>query len=80
MQLISLELEEVDENGVACFRQEILETISAVEPGTPLVVQLEFGCAIPNFGIRYTDDTGVTRTYSLMQSGMDGSLLMNEIP
>ena len=79
LQLLSLELEDVDENGVAHFRQEVLETVSAVEPGTPLVVQLEFGCAIPNFGIRYTDDTGVTRTYSLMQSGMDGSLLMNEI-
>ena len=79
LQLLSLELENVDENGQASFKQEILETLSTLEPGSPMVVQLEFGCTIPTFGFRYTDSTGVTKTYSLMQSGMDGSLLMNEI-
>ena len=79
LQLLSLELEEVDQDGRAQFKQTVLETVPTLEPGNPLVVQLAFGCSIPNFGIRYTDDTGVTRTYSILQSGMDGSLLTSEI-
>ena len=79
LQLLSLELEDVAEDGTARFKQEILETIPTLEPGKFLVVQLEFGCTIPNFGFRYTDSTGVTRAFSLMQSGMDGSVLMSEI-
>ena len=79
LQLLSLELENVAEDGIAQFQQKVLETLPSLEPGRPLVVQLEFGCTIPNFGFRYTDSTGVTRAFSLMQSGMDGSLLMNEI-
>lgn len=79
VELLSLELEDIDEQGQASFRKTLLETIPILEPGKPVVVQLSFGCTIPNFGIRYTDDTGVTRAYSLTQSGMDGSLLMNEM-
>ena len=79
LQLLSLELENVAEDGTAQFQQKVLETLPSLEPGRPLVVQLEFGCTIPNFGFRYTDSTGETRAFSLMQSGMDGSLLMNEI-
>ena len=79
LQLLSLELDNMDENGNPHFKQAVLETIPTVEPGSPMVVQLEFGCTLPNFGFRYTDNTGVTKTSSLLQSGMDGSLLMNEI-
>ena len=79
LQLLSLELEDVDQEGNGKFKQTVLETIPTLEEGEPLVIQLEFGCSIPNFGFRCTDDTGVTKTYSLLQSGMDGSLLMNEI-
>ncbi|MGM9604046.1 MAG: hypothetical protein ACI3XG_03190 [Faecousia sp.] len=79
LQLLSLELEDVDSEGTVRFKQTVLETIAALEPGNPLMVQLEFGCTIPNFGFRYTDDTGDTRTCSIMQSGMDGSLLMTKI-
>ena len=79
LQLLSLELEEVDQDGRAQFKQTVLETVPTLEPGNPLVVQLSFGCSIPNFGIRYTDDTGAARTYSIMQSGMDGSLVMSGI-
>lgn len=79
VQLLCLELEEVSQEGNVRFKQTVLETVSALEPGNPLAVQLAFGCSIPNFGVRYTDNTGVTRTLSIMQSGMDGSLLMTEI-
>ena len=79
LQLLFLELaEEAQEDSIA-FRETAVKAIPTLEPGKPLVVQLEFGCAIPNFGIRYTDNSGITKTYSVMQSGMDGSLLMNEI-
>lgn len=79
LQLLSLELaEEAQEDSIA-FRETAVKAIPTLEPGKPLVIQLEFGCAIPNFGIRYTDNSGITKTYSVMQSGMDGSLLMNEI-
>lgn len=76
VQLLSLELEEGDN---IRFKQTVLESVPSIEPGNPLIVQLAFGCTIPNFGVRYTDDTGVTRAFSIMQSGMDGSLLMTEI-
>lgn len=79
VQLLSLELEEVSEEGAVRFKQTVLETVPTLAPGKPLVVQLAFGCTIPNFGVRYTDDAGVTRAYSILQSGMDGSLLMTEI-
>ena len=79
LELLSLELENVEEDGTAHFKQTILETVAAVEPENPLVVQLEFGCSIPTFGIRYTDNAGRTQAYSLIQSGMDGSLVMNEL-
>lgn len=79
LQLLSLELEDVAENGIPHFKQEVLQTLPGLESGTFLVVQLEFGCVIPNFGFRYTDNYGMNKTYSLMQSGMDGSLLMNEL-
>ncbi len=76
VQLLRLELEEGDN---IRFKQTVLETVPSIEPGNPLIVQLAFGCTIPNFGVRYTDDSGVTRAFSIMQSGMDGSLLMTEI-
>lgn len=79
LQLLGLELEEIDKDGHARFKQTVLEIIPTLEPGHPLVVQLSFGCSIPTFGFRYTDDTGVTKAYSLLQSGMDGSLLISEI-
>lgn len=79
VQLLSLELEEVSQEGTVRFKQTVLETVPTLEPGKALTVQLAFGCSIPNFGVRYTDDTGATRTFSIMQSGMDGSLLMTEI-
>lgn len=79
LQLLSLEFEDVDQEGNVRFRQSVLKTIPSLEPMDPLAVQLVFGCAIPNFGVRYTDDIGMIRTFSIMQSGMDGSLLMTEI-
>lgn len=79
LQLISLELEEVEQDGSIQFKQTILETVPTLEPGKPLMVQLVFAGSIPNFGVRYTDDFGVTKTFSILQSGMDGSLLMTEI-
>ena len=79
LQLLSLEFEEADQEGNVRFKQSVLKTVPSLEPGNPLAVQLVFGCAIPNFGVRYTDDLGITRTFSIMQSGMDGSLLMTEI-
>lgn len=79
LQLLSLEFENADQEGNVRFRQSVQKTIPSLEPGDSLAIQLVFGCAIPNFGVRYTDDTGMTRTFSIMQSGMDGSLLMTEI-
>ena len=68
LQLLSLELEDVDEDGSAHFKQSILETIPRVEPGSPVVLQLEFGCSIPNFGVRYTDNKGDVKAYSIIDA------------
>ena len=45
---------------------------------TPVAVQLGFMGTIPNYGISYVDGGGNLRRFALVQSGYDGSVLLDE--
>ena len=45
---------------------------------TPVAVQLGFMGTIPNYGISYVDENGDLRRFALVQSGYDGSVLLDE--
>ena len=45
---------------------------------TPVAVQLGFMGTIPNYGISYVDGGGNLRRFALVQSGYDGSVLLEE--
>lgn len=77
-KLLALELEDVDENGRVVFRVRTLYERDALTPARALLVRMtDFG-TIPHYGMSYTDASGVTRRFAVIQSGMDGSLLLDE--
>lgn len=44
------------------------------DPGMPFVAEISFPGDMSTFGLRFTDSTGITYTYALSTSGLDGSL------
>lgn len=44
----------------------------------PVAVQLTFMGTIPNYGISYVDGSGDLRRFALIESGYDGSILLDE--
>ena len=48
-------------------------------PECPLAVTAPFYGSIPNWGISYRDADGSTHNLSVSISGMDGSVLLDEI-
>ena len=77
-QVLSLSLEDVDENGKITFSTEKLYGLAELTPERPLMAGMTFYGTIPNYGISYVDGNGVTRSFSVGISGMDGSLLLEE--
>ncbi|MGN1231043.1 MAG: hypothetical protein ACI4TP_04010, partial [Anaerotignum sp.] len=77
-QVLSLSLEDVDENGKVTFSTETLYALEELTPQRPLMVGITFFGTIPNYGISYVDENGAARSFSVGISGMDGSLLLEE--
>lgn len=77
-QVLSLSLEDVDENGKVTFSTEKLYGLGELTPQRPLMVGMTMYGTIPNYGISYVDENGDTRCFSVGISGMDGSLLLEE--
>lgn len=78
VKVLELQLMDVDENGNLSFSTEELYTLKELSPECPLVVGMTFVGLIPNYGISYVDEDGVTRNFTIEISGMDGSLLLSE--
>ena len=78
-RVLGIFLESVSEDGRARFTAKTLHTLPALEPQRPLRVIMQFLGSIPNNGIAYEDADGVTRTFSVEESGMDGSLQLTPI-
>lgn len=77
-QVLSLSLEDVDENGKVTFSTEKLYALDALTPERSLMVGMTMYGTIPNYGISYVDGNGVTRRFAVEISGMDGSLILQE--
>ena len=57
---------------------EILYSVDELLPEKPLVVSAFLPETIPTNGIVYTDENGEQRCFSIGQSGIDGSIFLNE--
>lgn len=78
-KVLALTNGDVDEDGNMTFDVEELYTLDRLTADRPLVVSTTFYGLIPNNGISYLDETGVTRTFAVDMSGEDGSLYLWEI-
>lgn len=83
--VLTLELTDFTETGAAIFSatpvvlEEGLDSLPEVMTvDTPVAVQLGFMGTIPNYGISYVDGGGNLRRFALVQSGYDGSVLLDE--
>lgn len=83
--VLTLELTDFTETGAAIFSatpvvlEEGLDSLPEVMTvDTPVAVQLGFMGTIPNYGISYVDGGGNLRRFALVQSGYDGSVLLEE--
>lgn len=78
-KVLSLSLEEVDENGKYTFLVEQEKNYGTIVPDEPLVLNMEMIGTIPNNGISYVNSRGETKTFAIETSGYDGSLFLTEI-
>ncbi len=83
--VLTLELKDFTETGAMIFYatpvvlEEGLDSLPEVMTAdTPVAVQLGFMGTIPNYGISYVDGSGNLRRFALVQSGYDGSILLDE--
>lgn len=77
-QVLSLSLEDVDENGNITFSTETLYVLEELTPQRPLMAGMTIYGTIPNYGISYVDENGAARSFAVGISGMDGSLILEE--
>lgn len=77
-KFLSLELQDVTEDGKPKFGVKELYSQKELTPERPLVVTLVFYGDSPSYGISYVDTDGEIRNYALNMSGMDGSLFLLE--
>ncbi len=77
-KVLSVSLEDVDEDGTPVFSVLELYTQDALTPERPLLVHTSFPGDMPTNGISYLDGDGTTRYFSVNESGFDGSLILSE--
>lgn len=78
VQLLSLSLTDVAQDGGVSFDSEVIYERDSIGPDAPLVVKIAFPGDIPSYGLRFTDAGGILRQYAIGMSGYDGSLFMEE--
>ncbi len=78
LRLISLNYENVREDGSPIFLYDDLHEFGDLEKGRSLLVRMSFPGDMPNYGISYKDEKDVIRYCALQQSGKDGSLILWE--
>lgn len=77
-QVLSLSLENVEENGRVTFSTEKLYALEELTPERPLLAGMTIHGTIPQYGISYVDSNGEKRNFAVEISGMDGSLILQE--
>lgn len=78
-KILALSSGEFNDDGKAIFSTVELYNYGTLEPEHPLVAGMTFIGSIPNNGISYVDENGITRFFAVEVSGYDGSLLLSEI-
>lgn len=78
-RVLSLELTGVDENGNPDFNMTEVFNIPVLKADTPLAVPMSFPGDIPSNGFSYTGADGNVLTFTVSQSGYDGSLVTSPI-
>ncbi len=77
-KVLAITLENVEDDGTMTFSTEELYNLDILTPEHPLLVHMTFYGTIPHYGISYTDNNGIVHNFAVTQSGMDGSLLLNQ--
>ena len=77
-KIVALQYEDVKEDGTPVFLTENVYTYGELTTEQSLLVKLSFPGDMPNYGVSYTDGSGIVKNYALQQSGKDGSLVMFE--
>lgn len=77
-RLLSLFVNNVDDNGNMTFDTESLYELPTLEEDKPLEVTLTFYGDLPSYGISYKDASGTTKNFTLTLSGEDGSVILSE--
>ena len=77
-RLLSLFVNDVDDNGKMTFDTESLYELPTLEEDKPLEVTLTFYGDLPSYGISYKDAGGNTKNFTVTLSGEDGSVTLTE--
>lgn len=77
-RILSLQLEDVKQDGTPVFQVNDEYRQETLPQGWPVLAVLSFYGDIPNNGFCYTDELGETHFYSVSISGYDGSLVLSE--
>ena len=74
IQLLNLVWGDMGTDGMSACKVESAQVCDRLEPGEELTVAIEFVGEMPNNGIAFTDEEGVTHRFALDISGEDGGL------
>ena len=77
-KVLGLEMANIDESGQVSYNVKDLYTKNVLSKKTPFVLTLTAFETIPYTGISFEDDLGRVRRFTIEQSGMDGSVSLNE--
>ena len=75
--VLRLGMEEYYDDGSILFSAEPI-AMGDLSPENPVAVSLSFLGTIPNYGVSYVDGNGVLHRFALIESGYDGSILLDE--
>lgn len=77
-KFLDIQLENVTEDGDSEFSVIEQVTFATLVPERPLVVYLSMIGTIPNNGISFVNSLGNTRYFAIVESGKDGSVMLQE--
>lgn len=78
-RFLSLEYNDIDEDGNPCYNTRELYSIDKFTPEKPFRVKMTMFGTIPSYGVSYEDTDGNLKTFSIQQSGRDDTLILDEI-
>ncbi len=79
-EVIALEYQYSDYYGMPVFDYTVVQEIGELSADSPLVIYYTFmGDGLPEYGIKYTDNTGNVVIQAIEQSGYDGSIMLSDI-